>query len=100
MRITADGNNLTRLHDAGVSIWLDTLSRQLVASGDFARLIRDLGVTGATSNPAIFAKAIPGSGLYDGQVRSLAGAGERNPQELFFALALNDVRAAARELRP
>src|SRR5690349_8200460 len=92
--------NLRRLHGAGVSIWLDTLSRQLLASGDFATLIRDFSVTGATSNPTIFAKAITGSDLYDDQLRSLAAAAERDTQELFFALALDDVRAAARELRP
>ena len=89
MRITANRNNLTRLRDFGVSIWLDTLSRQLVASGDFAQ----------TSNPTIFAKAITGSPLYDDQLRNLAAAGERDTQELFFALALDDVHAAARELR-
>jgi transaldolase len=50
--------NLQRLHEAGVSIWLDTLSRQLLQSGEFAALIRDYSVTGATSNPTIFAKAI------------------------------------------
>ena len=92
-------NHLKQLHDAGVSIWLDTLSRQLVASGDFAQLIRDYSVTGATSNPTIFAKAITGSPLYDDQLRNLAAAGERDTQELFFALALDDVHAAARELR-
>ena len=100
MRITANRNNLTRLRDFGVSIWLDTLSRQLVASGDFARLIRDYSVTGATSNPTIFAKAITGSRLYDDQLRDLSAGGERDTQELFFALALDDVRDAARELRP
>jgi len=93
-------NNLRRLHGAGVSIWLDTLSRRLLASGDFARLIRDFSVTGATSNPTIFAKAITGSDLYDDQLRSLAAAGGDDTRELFFALALDDVRAAARELRP
>jgi transaldolase len=82
-----------------VSIWLDTLSRQLLSSGEFAALIRDFSVTGATSNPTIFAKAITGSDLYDDQLRELTGDGERDPQELFFALALDDVRAAARELR-
>ena len=50
--------NLQRLHDAGVSIWLDTLSRELLHSGEFGALIRDLAVTGATSKPTIFAKAI------------------------------------------
>jgi transaldolase len=100
MRVTANRNNLTRLRDFGISIWLDTLSRQLLAFGDFASLIRDFGVTGATSNPTIFAKAITGSSLYDDQLRGLAAAGEGDTQELFFALALDDVRAAARELRP
>ena len=97
---TTPNDNLRRLHEAGVSIWLDTLSRELLASGDFAGLVRDFSVTGATSNPTIFAKAITGSDLYDDQLRGLAAAGERDTQELFFALALDDVRAAARELRP
>lgn len=91
--------NLARLHEAGVSIWLDTLSRRLLDSGEFADLIRDCSVTGATSNPTIFAKAITGSDLYDGQLRRLA-AGGHDTQELFFSLALDDVRAAARQLRP
>jgi transaldolase len=92
--------NLERLHHAGVSIWLDTLSRQLLDSGEFAMLIRDSSVTGATSNPTIFAKAITSSELYDHQLQDLVSAGERGPQELFFSLALDDVRAAARLLRP
>jgi transaldolase len=92
--------NLKRLHDAGVSIWLDTLSRQLLDSGEFASLIHDSSVTGATSNPTIFAKAITGSDLYDDQLRSLASDGTRDTQELFLALALDDVREAARALRP
>jgi transaldolase len=91
--------HLRRLRVAGVSIWLDTLSRELLDSGGFAELIRDWGITGATSNPTIFAKAITGSDRYDGQLRSLATRGERDPQELFFSLALEDVRAAARLLR-
>ena len=54
-------SRLRDLHDAGVSIWLDTLSRELLDSGDFTRLIGECHVTGATSNPTIFAKAITGS---------------------------------------
>jgi transaldolase len=92
--------NLNKLHQAGVSIWLDTLSRDLLNSGQFAALIRDYSVTGATSNPTIFAKAITSSDLYDEQLRALASAGEEDPRELFFALALDDVREAARLLRP
>ena len=96
----APNANLRRLHDAGVSIWLDTLSRELLESGEFAELVRDYAVTGATSNPTIFATAITGSDRYDDQLRKLAADGVRDPQELFFSLALDDVRGAARLLRP
>ena len=92
--------NLQRLREAGVSIWLDTLSRELLDSGGFAELVRDCAVTGATSNPTIFAAAINHSDRYDGQLRTVAAAGEHDTRELFFSLALDDVRAAARLLRP
>jgi transaldolase len=92
--------NLQRLHEAGVSIWLDTLSRQLLYGGEFGARIADYAVTGATSNPTIFAKAITTSDLYDDQLRRLVSAGQRDVQELFFSLALDDVREAARLLRP
>ena len=93
-------NRLERLHTAGISIWLDTLSRELLESGEFERMIRDCAVTGATSNPTIFAKAITGSDRYDDQLRSLAAAGVEEPQELFFRLGLDDVGRAADLLRP
>jgi transaldolase len=93
-------NRLQALHDARVSIWLDTLSRELLDSGDFARLIADFQVTGATSNPTIFSKAITGSDRYDDQLRALVASGVRDPRELFFALALDDVRRAADLLHP
>jgi transaldolase len=96
----APNPQLKALHDAGVSIWLDTLSRQLLQSGEFAALIREDSVTGATSNPTIFAQAITGSDLYDAELRERANSGEPGLQELFFALALDDVREAARQLRP
>jgi transaldolase len=96
----AANSNLQRLREAGVSIWLDTLSRELLETGGFAELIGDWGVTGATSNPTIFAKAITGSDRYDGQLRRLAAGGQPDTQELFFALALDDVGTAARLLRP
>jgi transaldolase len=90
-------NRLEQLRATGVSIWLDTLSRELLDSGAFADLIAGSAVTGATSNPTIFAKAITGSDDYDDQIRA---AGVRDPQELFFELALEDVRRAADLLRP
>ena len=92
-------NRLQHLHDAGVSIWLDTLSRELLDSGGFAALVADCAVTGATSNPTIFAKAITGSDAYDDQLRAAVASGVRDPQELFFELALDDVRDAADVLR-
>src|SRR5829696_3433916 len=98
--MTLDTNRLRRLHDAGVSIWLDTLSRDLLESGRFAELIADAAVTGATSNPTIFAKALAGSHAYDDQLAALAAAGVRDPRELFFAVALDDIRRAADLLRP
>jgi transaldolase len=94
----ASKERLHQLHDAGVSIWLDTLSRELLESGAFAALIRDSAVTGATSNPTIFARAITHSDRYDGQLQRLVADGVRDTRELFFALALDDVRAAADEL--
>ena len=91
---------LGELHDAGVSIWLDTLSRDLLEGGEFARLVSDCHVTGATSNPTIFAKAITGSDGYGPQLTRLLAAGERDTRELFLALALEDVRRAADILDP
>jgi transaldolase len=93
-------SRLQALRDAGVSIWLDTLSRDLLDSGHFARLIADWAVTGATSNPTIFAKAITGSDRYDDQLQASVASGVRDPRELFFELALEDVRRAADLLRP
>jgi transaldolase len=93
-------NRLWKLHDAGVSIWLDTLSRELLDSGRFSALIAGSAVTGATSNPTIFAKAITGSDRYDGQLSAAVHAGVRDPQELFFAIALDDVGRAADLLLP
>ena len=93
-------SRLRQLHDAGVSIWLDTLSRDLLSSGRFAELIAGSAVTGATSNPTIFAKAIADSDLYDDQLAAVAAAGVRDLRELFFAVALEDIRRAADLLRP
>ena len=89
-------NRLAQLQDAGVSIWLDTLSRELLDSGTFAGLIDDCAVTGATSNPTIFAKAITSSDRYDEQLRKAVAAGVRDPQALFFAL----IHRAGRSFRP
>jgi transaldolase len=97
---TTPQTSLAQLHQAGVSIWLDTLSRELLDSGRFSQLIHDYAVTGVTSNPTIFAKALTESDRYDAQLGELYRFGQHDLQELFFALALDDVRRAARALRP
>jgi transaldolase len=93
-------DRLTNLRDAGVSIWLDTLSRELLETDQFAELVSRRHVTGATSNPTIFAKAITGSDRYEPQLARMLAAGKRDTRELFFELALDDVRRAADILAP
>jgi hypothetical protein len=63
---TGDDMNATRqLHDLGQSLWLDNITRALLTSGTLSRYIRELAVTGLTSNPTIFDEAIKSAGLYD-----------------------------------
>jgi transaldolase len=90
-----DKNRLQGLHDAGQSIWLDFLRRGLIRDGGLARLIHDDGVTGVTSNPTIFAKAIVGSNDYDDVIDRIAGGGQGQPLDVFYDLALDDIRMAA-----
>ena len=93
-------DRLHALQAAGVSIWLDTLSRELLDTGEFARLVDRCHVRGATSNPTIFAKAITSSDRYDMQLKRLLATGVGDTRELFFALALEDVGRAADILMP
>ena len=86
---------LQALRGAGQSIWLDFLRRGLIADGSLAQLIRDDGVTGVTSNPTIFAKAIVGSNDYDDAIAQIARRGSAQPLDVFYDLALNDIRMAA-----
>ena len=90
---------LKQLAARGQSIWIDLLSRELVQSGDLQRLLDDKSVTGLTSNPSIFQKAIAGGGDYDDQIRELLKETD-DPREIFVALAIEDVRAACDVLRP
>jgi transaldolase len=88
-----------RLRQVGQSIWLDNITRRLLDSGTLDRYIRDLSVTGLTSNPTIFEKAVSGSNDYDAQVRSLADH-VRDPEAIFFDLAIADLVRAADLFRP
>jgi transaldolase len=89
---------LRKLHDLGQSIWLDNISREILANGTLKRYIADLSVTGLTSNPTIFEHAIGHGHLYDQAIAGLARQGE-SEEAIFFALALEDLRQAADLLR-
>lgn len=88
-----------QLHELGQSLWLDNITRELLSSGTLARYIRELHVTGLTSNPSIFEQAIGNSMAYDAAIASLAGKGQSG-DGLFFELALQDLRQAADLFRP
>ena len=90
---------LHELHAHGQSVWLDFLSRDLVDSGELARLVAEEGVRGMTSNPTIFQEAIKGSDTYDEDIRRL-GAQGLSPEEMFEAIAVDDIAAACDVLRP
>ncbi len=83
---------LRALHDAGPSLWLDYIDRPMLHNGELARRIRDDVLTGMTSNPAIFEKALAQGTAYDEQVATMTGA--RTAWQLFEELASTDVRAA------
>jgi transaldolase len=84
----------------GQSIWFDYIRRSLIDDGDLAALVVD-GITGVTSNPAIFEKAVTGSTDYDEALRGhLAASPSATPEEMFEALAVADVRDACDVLRP
>jgi transaldolase len=91
-------NPLLELGRLGQSPWYDYITRDLIASGKLARLIAEDGLRGMTSNPTIFEKAISGSEDYDEDIRRLAEG--KTPQEIFEALAVDDVRAACDAFRP
>ena len=77
---------------AGQSIWVDNITRAMLR-GTLQRYVAEWSVVGLTSNPTIFAKAIAGSSDYDAQVAELSARG-MNEEEIFFALALEDLTAA------
>jgi transaldolase len=91
--------NTRKLHDLGQSLWLDNISREILANGTMARYVSDLSLTGLTSNPTIFEKAIGSGTFYDQAIVDLAGQG-KSGEDLFFALALQDLRQAADLFRP
>jgi transaldolase len=92
-------SRLHRLSEAGVSVWIDTLSRDLVHGGELARMMREDAVVGVTSNPTIFQKAISSGDAYDEQLQECTAEG-LDVMETFIRLAERDVEDACDLLRP
>ncbi len=93
-------NPAQRLHQAGQSLWLDSINHKLLVSGTLARYIDELAVSGLTSNPTILGHAMAASSEYDGSLRAHLAAGVSDPQELVYAIAMEDLVAAADLFRP
>jgi transaldolase len=89
------GNPLLELNQAGQSVWLDFLSRDMIRSGELKRLAQEDGVSGVTSNPTIFQDAIEGSDIYDTQIRDLVERGVTEPKRIYEAITTEDIREAA-----
>ncbi len=92
-------NPLLKIQEFGQSIWLDFLRRKMIASGEIKTLIEEDGLRGITSNPSIFHKAIGGSHDYDGDITAFALEG-KGAHEIYDALTIKDVQAAADLFRP
>lgn len=94
-------NPLLALSELGQSIWLDNIERGMLQSGELARMIREDGLKGITSNPTIFQKAISGSKIYSDAIAKLIQGGKHyDARELFYQLAIEDIQAAADTLMP
>jgi len=91
-------NPLLKLESLGQSIWLDSISRPILMSGELKRLIDEDGLSGVTSNPAIFEKAIAETNDYDEEIRTLTGKG-KGVDEIYQNLVVHDIRLAADQLR-
>ena len=90
---------LIRLQQLGQSPWHDNIRRQLLTSGTLKKMVEDGDITGLTSNPTIFEQAIADSSDYDADLRRLAAEG-KNADQIFDALAIDDIRNAADVLAP
>jgi transaldolase len=93
-------NPAQQLHQAGQSLWLDSINRGMLRSGTLARYIEELAVTGLTSNPTILGHAMAASTDYDDSLRHHMAHGTTDPQELVYAVALEDLTEAADLFRP
>jgi transaldolase len=92
-------SRLHELAERGQAVWFDTLSRDLVKTRELERMMEDDAVTGVTSNPTIFQKALSSGDAYDDDLKRLLGETD-DPSEIFFSLALQDIRDACDVLKP
>ncbi|MFM7290092.1 MAG: transaldolase family protein, partial [Planctomycetia bacterium] len=88
-----------QLHHLGQSLWLDNITRGMLDDGTLARYIRDLSVTGLTSNPSIYNAAVKNTSFYDAAIAAKVSQGLAG-EKLFFELAIEDLRRAADLFRP
>jgi len=93
-------NPLLELQKLGQSYWYDNISRDLINSGELARMIREDGMRGITSNPSIFYKSIKTSTQYDEQLKELFNRKDLSDKDVFYELAAKDIEAAADLLMP
>jgi transaldolase/glucose-6-phosphate isomerase len=96
---TRPHNRLQQLNAAGQGVWLDFVDRKYLLEGGLQRLVADDGVTGVTSNPAIFEKAMGQGTGYDTDMRDVLASRNLQPLELYEMLAVEDIQRAADELR-
>src|SRR5205085_11220692 len=92
-------NPLKQLNDFGQSPWLDFVSRDLLRSGQLSKMIEEEGLTGVTSNPSIFAKAIGHGDDYDEMIRQAEATGALDPGALFEGLAEDEIQDRADAMR-
>jgi transaldolase len=92
-------SRLHELSEHGVSVWVDSLSREMLETGELKRLVHEDAVVGVTSNPTIFEKALSTGDWYDAQLRTELERTD-DTKEVFFALAIEDIKRACDLLRP
>jgi transaldolase/glucose-6-phosphate isomerase len=93
-------NPLKALHDEGTAVWLDFVARKFIEEGDLAKLVANDGLSGVTSNPSIFEKAIGHSDDYDEALKAAMSEGDRDVMQLYERFAIEDIQHAADALRP
>ena len=92
-------NELSKIKVLGQSIWLDSISRQMIRSGELQEKVDD-GITGVTSNPSIFQKALANENIYDQSIKGIFDSGEKNPKKIFQFISIKDISDACNVLLP